>query len=101
MTKEELKKELEITQKALEDTQKAMLTLAEAVYRTKAVLQIHSIIDDLDSSYIKGELSDDEYKERYKEQNSLTNLFSQQLHRKYNQMFNVLASDEEGSPNED
>lgn len=73
----ELEKKLAITQKALLDTQEALLKLAETVYRAKAVLHVHDVIDDLDSSYIKGELSDDEYKEKYKEQNSLSNLLNQ------------------------
>lgn len=93
MTNDELEKELEITQKVLKDTQEAVLKLAEALYRTRAILLIHGVIDDLDNSYIKGELSDAEYKEKYKEQNSLDNLLSQ--------MFNIAIPNKEGSPNED
>lgn len=77
MTNEELEKELEVTQKALGAAQEATLKLAETVYRTIGVLQIHSVVDDLEYSYIKGELSADEYKEKYKEQNSLSNLLDQ------------------------
>ena len=77
MTNEELEKELEVTQKALGATQEAALKLAETVYRTICVLRIHGVVDDLEYSYIKGELSDGEYKEKYKEQNSLNNLLNQ------------------------
>lgn len=92
MTNEELEKKLEITQKALEDTQNAVLTLAEVVYRTRAVLQIHGVLDDLDSSYIKRELSEDEYKAKYKEQHSLDNLL--------NQLFMFTPTDDKEKNNE-
>ena len=77
MTNEELEKELEITQKALGNTQQALITLGDMVNRTRALLKAKGVIDDLDISYIKGELSADEYKKKYKEQNSLNNLFNQ------------------------
>ena len=76
MTNEELEKELEETKKELAETQKALLTLAGMVGRTRAVLRkIHNVIDDLDISYIKGELTEEEYIKKYKEQNSLSNVF--------------------------
>ena len=77
MTNEELEKELEITQKALGNTQQALITLGDMVNKTRAILKAKGIIDDLDISYTKGELSADEYKKKYKEQNSLNNLFNQ------------------------
>lgn len=76
MTLEEMEKELEETKKELAETQKALLTLAGMVGRTRAVLRkIHNVIDDLDISYIKGELTEEEYIKKYKEQNSLSNAF--------------------------
>lgn len=76
MTNEELEKELEETKQALAETQKALLTLAGMVGRTRAVLRkVHNVIDDLDISYIKGELTEEEYIKKYKEQNSLSNVF--------------------------
>lgn len=76
MTLEELEKELEETKKELAETQKALLTLAGMVGRTRAVLRkVHNVIDDLDISYIKGELTEEEYIKKYKEQNSLSNVF--------------------------
>lgn len=76
MTLEEMEKELEETKKELAETQKALLTLAGMVGRTRAVLRkIHNVIDDLDISYIKGELTEEEYIKKYKEQNSLSNVF--------------------------
>lgn len=63
MTLEEMEKELEETKKELAETQKALLTLAG------------NVIDDLDISYIKGELTEEEYIKKYKEQNSLSNAF--------------------------
>ena len=77
MTNEELEKELERTQKALGNTQQALITLADMVNKTRALLKAKGVIDDLDISYIKGELSAEEYKEKYHEQNSLNNLFNQ------------------------
>ena len=83
MTNEELEKELEITQKALGNTQQALITLGDMVNRTRALLKAKGVIDDLDISYIKGELSADEYKKKYKEQNSLNNLFNQMFMSSY------------------
>ena len=77
MTNEELEKELEITQKALGNTQREILKFVDTVYRTISILKAKGVLDDLDISYIKGELSADEYKKKYKEQNSLNNLFNQ------------------------
>lgn len=77
MTNEELEKELEITQKALGNTQQALITLGDMVNKTRALLKAKGVIDDLDISYIKGELSVEEYKEKYKEQNNLNNLLNQ------------------------
>ena len=77
MTNEELEKELERTQKALGNTQQALMTLGDMVNKTRALLKAKGVIDDLDISYIKGELSAEEYKEKYREQNSLNNLFNQ------------------------
>lgn len=76
MTLEELEKELEETKQKLAETQKALLTLAGMVGRTRAVLRkVHNVIDDLDILYIKGELTEEEYIKKYKEQNSLSNAF--------------------------
>lgn len=87
MTNEELEKELEETKKELAETQKALLTLAGMVGRTRAVLRkIHNVIDDLDISYIKGELTEEEYIKKYKEQNSLANAF--------NMLFNMPTTDD-------
>lgn len=91
MTNEELEKELEITQKALGNTQQALITLGDMVNKTRAILKAKGIIDDLDISFIKGELSADEYKKKYKEQNSLNNLFNQMF------MFTLPTNDKENN----
>ena len=75
MTNKELENELEETKQALAETQEALLTLGELVGKLRAVLKVHGAIDDLDISYIKGEITDEEYVTKYKEQYSLTNAF--------------------------
>lgn len=76
MTLEEMEKELEETKKELAETQEVILTLTGMLGRTWSVLRkFPNGIDDLDISYIKGELTEEEYIKKYKEQNSLSNAF--------------------------
>ncbi len=76
MTNEELEKELEETKKGLAETQKVILELTGMVARTWVVLRkVPNVIDDLDISYIKGELTEEEYIKKYKEQNTSSNAF--------------------------
>lgn len=75
MTNEELENELEETKQELAETQEALLTLGELLGKLRAILEFHGAIDDLDISYIKGELTEEEYIKKYKEQNSLSNAF--------------------------
>ena len=70
MTNEELEKELK-------ETQEAIKWLSDTTARLVDVLIVKGDIDTLDKSYMRGDLSKDEYIQKYKEQNSLGYLFNQ------------------------
>ena len=76
MTNEELVKALEVTQEGV-------TTLADVLGRMIAVLRVHGVLTDLDSSYIKMKITEDDYIKQYKDQNKLSNLYGQI----FNQMF--------------
>lgn len=69
MTNEKLEKELK-------ETQEAIKWLSDTTARLVDVLIVKGDIDSLDKSYMRGDLSKDEYIQKYKEQNSLDNLFN-------------------------
>lgn len=71
MTNEELEKELTKTQAALQETQVTLKTTIAFVGRLKNVLKVNRVFDDLDMSYIKGEISEAEYVNQIKAQNAL------------------------------
>lgn len=77
MNNEEIARELEETQRALGDTQEALLQVCEVCARLRCVLRVKGVVDDLDNSFIKLTISEDEYTKKYKEQNSLSSLYSQ------------------------
>lgn len=86
MTNEELEKELK-------ETQEAVTWLSDTCARLVDVLIVKGNIDSLDKSYMRGELSKDEYIQKYKEQNSLDNLF--------NMMFQTTAFTDKKDNNND
>ena len=69
MTNEELEKELK-------ETQEAIKWFSDTTARLVDVLIVKGNIDNLDKSYMRGDLSREEYIQKYKEQNSLDNLFN-------------------------
>lgn len=77
MSNEELARELEETRSVLGDTQEALLQVCEVCARLRCVLRVKGVIDDLDNSFITLKISEEEYTKKYKEQNSLSSLYSQ------------------------
>jgi hypothetical protein len=69
LTNEELEEALKVTQEAI-------LKLGDFCGRMRGLLVAHGTLTELDNKYILGEISEEEYVKRYKEQNSLAYAFN-------------------------
>lgn len=64
-------------EEALKHTQEALLKVCETCAKMRCILVARGILDELDNSYIKCQMSEEEYVKKHEEQYSLTNLFNQ------------------------